>query len=412
MGQLFLFTNFFPHKKAEPFLTNEFEFTKKYYRTITILSLYGKKEDSIIKEDSQITVLKSVFEDSANKKQIFVRGIFNFSSFGFHFKEFFKKALFLHPKKAYWFFVSLCITRSAIASEDFKDVLTKINASEKPTLYFYWGDNLTWTIPYLRKKITHKNAEIIIRLHGSDLYESVKNDYAPLREVIFNITDKIVSVSENGEKYLQAKYPDFKNKISLARLGAFANGLNPCVKKENYTVVSVSNIIPLKRVHLIFDLLQNSNSTIHWHHFGDGILMNELKQLTERKRNGLTIELNGFVNNKQLIDFYKSQSVDLFINVSTTEGVPVSIMEALSFGIPVFATNVGGTSELVDDSVGKILDANFNIQKVSNQIDSFLSLSDSEIKTYRENAYQKFTLLANAETNYNKFYNFIKNNNN
>ncbi|MDX2174590.1 MAG: glycosyltransferase [Bacteroidota bacterium] len=410
MSQLFLFTNFFPHKKAEPFLTNEFEFTTNYYNTITILSLYGKKEDSIITENSQITVLKSVFEDPANKKQIFVSGIFNFSSFGFHLKEFFKKKLFLHPKKAYWFFVSFCITRSVLNSNGFKDILSKINTSDSSTLYFYWGDNLTWIIPYLRKKINNKNVEIITRLHGSDLYESVKNDYAPLREIIFKTTDKIVTVSENGEKYLKTKYPDFKNKISVARLGVFTNGLNPYVKKDNCTIVSVSNIIPLKRIHLIFELLQSCHSKIHWHHFGDGILMNELKHLTAQKRNGLTVELHGFVNNKQLINFYKSQSVDLFINVSTTEGVPVSIMEALSFGIPVFATNVGGTSELVNDGVGKILDSNFNNEHVSKQIDTFLSLSDSEIKTYRENAHRQFILLANAETNYNKFYNFIKNN--
>lgn len=407
MSQLFLFTNFFPNKKAEPFLVNEFEFTKVHFNSITILSLYGKKEDALFKNNEQISVLKSVFEDSANKKQIFTKGIFNVSPFRFHFLEFFKKALFLSPKKAYWFFVSFCITRSAMSSLGFKEIIKKINSSKNPILYFYWGDNLTWTIPYLRKKITVKNAKIIVRLHGSDLYENVKNNYAPLRNSIFKCADKIVTVSKNGENYLQNKYPNFSNKIAVSRLGVFNNVLNPYFNGTSFTVVSVSNVIPLKRVHLIFEILQKSKHKITWHHFGDGILMAKLKELIKQKRSDLAIELHGFVPNKRVIEFYQKHSINLFINVSTTEGVPVSIMEALSFGIPVFATNVGGSSELVNKNVGKLLDVNFDVLTVSKELDNFLELNDNELKVYRDNAYQQYKDLADAEKNYNEFYNSI-----
>ena len=348
MSQLFLFSNFFPHKKAEPFLVNEFEFTKLYFQSITILSLYGKKQEALFTDNEQITVLKPVFEDYTNKMKIFVKGVFNFSSFGFHFKEFFTQQLFLHPKKAYWFFVSLCITRSAFSSKSLKYVISKINTSANPILYFYWGDNLVWIIPYLRKKITTKNVKIIIRLHGSDLYESVKWNYAPLRNFIFNCSNKLVSISENGKFYLQKKYPNFSTKISVARLGVKHHGLSPYLINDVKTIISVSNLIPLKRVHLIFEMLQKSKFKIVWHHFGNGVLMNTIKQLVEEKRNDLVVKLHGVVNNQQIIEFYKTNSVDLFLNVSSREGIPVSIMEALSFGIPVFATNVGGTSERVN----------------------------------------------------------------
>lgn len=404
MRQLFLFTNFFPHKKAEPFLVNEFEFTEKHFDAITILSLYGKKEDALFKDNPQISVLEPIFKDYANKKQIFVKGIFNFSSFGFHFKEFFKKLLFLQPKKAYWFFISFCITRSTLSSKSLKEMAVKINASKNPVLYFYWGDNLAWMMPYLRKKITNQNVKIILRLHGSDLYESLKNNYAPLRSEIFKQADKIVTVSENGKIYLQTKYPIYAHKISIARLGVFYNGLNPFFKSETKTIISASNVIPLKRIHLIFEILQNSKLKINWHHFGDGVLMNELKHLITQKREGLNIVLHGFVNNTSIIEFYKKQSIDLFINVSNTEGVPVSIMEALSFGIPVFATNVGGTSEIVSDMVGKLLNVNFNCLEVSKQLESFLDLNEIETKKIRENAFKKFEEKANAKFNYSNFY--------
>ena len=48
----------------------------------------------------------------------------------------------------------------------------------------------------------------------------------------------------------------------------------------------------------------------------------------------------------------------MFINVSTTEGTPVSIMEAISCGIPVIATSVGGNVEIVQERNGYLLDKN------------------------------------------------------
>jgi glycosyltransferase involved in cell wall biosynthesis len=43
------------------------------------------------------------------------------------------------------------------------------------------------------------------------------------------------------------------------------------------------------------------------------------------------------------------------VNLSSSEGVPLSIMEALAMGVPVVATAAGGTGEMVDDSVGALL---------------------------------------------------------
>ena len=48
----------------------------------------------------------------------------------------------------------------------------------------------------------------------------------------------------------------------------------------------------------------------------------------------------------------------MFVNVSESEGIPVSIMEALAAGVPVLATDVGGTSELVGENNGILLPPN------------------------------------------------------
>ena len=405
---IFLFANFFPYKKAEPFLVNEFFFTKQYAKTITLFTLYGESKDLVIKPSDSITVLDPILNSPKNKKQFLTAGLLNGSPFFIHLKEFFQQQVFLSLKKTYWFITSLLITRTVLSSSSYKQLLSKIEKSDAPVLYFYWGDNLCWIIPYLYQKLKHKNVKVILRLHGSDLYEYLKADYAPLRNQIFAKADSIIPISEYGKDYLSKKYPHYSAKIMVSRLGVFDNGLNTLLSNAPYHVVSVSNMIPLKRIHLIFETLQNAKADVIWHHFGSGVLADDLITLVKTKRQGLQIVFHGHVENKILIEFYKTQPVNLFINLSSTEGLPVSIMEALSFGIPVVATDVGGTSELVNSTNGLLIEPDFEVKELSSKIDSLLALEVSEVATLRQNARITFEEKVYAEKNYKFFYGKIQ----
>jgi len=66
----------------------------------------------------------------------------------------------------------------------------------------------------------------------------------------------------------------------------------------------------------------------------------------------------GQLSHDELIDHYRTGSVDVVALASVSEGgrmaegIPVSLIEAMSFGIPVVAADSGGVSELVDDTTG------------------------------------------------------------
>ena len=67
----------------------------------------------------------------------------------------------------------------------------------------------------------------------------------------------------------------------------------------------------------------------------------------------------GHLPNEEVLQYYRNNPVDVFINLSLTEGgAPVSIMEAISCGIPVVATRVGGNPEIVSDRNGILLSEN------------------------------------------------------
>ena len=67
--------------------------------------------------------------------------------------------------------------------------------------------------------------------------------------------------------------------------------------------------------------------------------------------------------------------------------LPVSVMEAMSFGIPVLATDVGGTSEIVKDGCnGFLLNADFTAEEFKEKIMSFLNMKNDVYISFRENA--------------------------
>lgn len=116
----------------------------------------------------------------------------------------------------------------------------------------------------------------------------------------------------------------------------------------------------------------------------------------------------GAVPNEVVMEHYRSTRVDLLVNVSDSEGIPVSIMEAMSFGIPAAATPVGGTPELVQDAFnGYLLDKKDVPHSLSSVIERIAAMTDDDLTTLRSRARATWEQSFNAETNYPVFYDTI-----
>ena len=94
----------------------------------------------------------------------------------------------------------------------------------------------------------------------------------------------------------------------------------------------------------------------------------------------------------------------LFINVSSSEGIPVSIMEAMSAGIPVIATAVGGTPEIVVDRMnGALLSAHPSPEAIAARILEYEALDADRKRSYREAALETWNRAYDANVNFPAF---------
>ncbi len=117
--------------------------------------------------------------------------------------------------------------------------------------------------------------------------------------------------------------------------------------------------------------------------------------------------LCGRVDNSEILKYYGENRIDCFAHVSSAEGLPVSIMEAESAGIPIVATNVGGTAEMIDGN-GVLLPADPSADEIASAIISCILASDDKKRSMGERSGSIWNEKFNARENAKKFVDHIR----
>jgi colanic acid/amylovoran biosynthesis glycosyltransferase len=231
-----------------------------------------------------------------------------------------------------------------------------VEGAEETVAYGFWGMGGGLAVPWLRGVDAR-----VVRLHGYDLYEERSAaGYLPFRPFLLSRVDRVLTVSAHGARYLADRFPQRRivSKIEVSRLGVPgpASGLR-AERGHERVIVSCSAVSDIKRVDLILRAMveltrRPSAEPVRWVHFGDGPGYAALAAAAAEVPEGLTVELRGRTPNEEVTRYYEDTRVDAFVNASSTEGVPVSIMEAIAHDIPVVATAVGGTPEIVGPALG------------------------------------------------------------
>ncbi|MEZ9394586.1 glycosyltransferase [Vibrio splendidus] len=393
MRKIYLITNQFPYSFSEQFLETELKFWEGSELEIVPTRLEGG-----IRDTGNVSVKHSIASRMGNYNKLDLSHIIKTAFSSYLWKELIRSPrLFISAGKLKNLLRFEYLTQrysTAILKEFSRDELS--NA----LFYTYWFSWNTCALTRLKNKYGFK---IVTRCHRVDLYSYAQpSGYMPYNKIYYKEVDLIYSISDDGAQYLHDAYGIEPEKVVVSRLGVPERTTLPLVSNkptQTINVLSVSYVKPVKRVLLIAEMLKkyaidNPSISINWTHFGDGPEFSQLKSLTEDA--GLTVKLMGMKENFEVINYYEKLKIDVFINLSLSEGIPVSIMEAISFGVPIVATDCGGTKEIVDDSVGLLLDISFSYEEFQSAMKLALQKKSQAIVLYFKRNYC-------AEINYKNF---------
>lgn len=230
--------------------------------------------------------------------------------------------------------------------------------------YSYWFDHTATGLVMMKQEFP--DTKVVSRAHGYDIYEEYYYPYYwPYRRETLKFLDALFFASEAGRNYFCERYQEYQSKFETAHLGIKDPGfINAPSSDGVFRIISCAHIVPVKRLDLLLDGIATAarlrpKQKFEWIHFGDGVDRKSLdRRVTQNFPPNAQGQLLGNVSNQEIMQYYKDHPVDVFVNVSSTEGgAPVAIQEAISCGTPVIATSVGGNPEVVSDRNGILLEA-------------------------------------------------------
>ncbi len=242
----------------------------------------------------------------------------------------------------------------------------------------YWANSEAVGTALVRRE--RGDLRFACRVHRGDVERAQQaGGHLPHRRVLYQAVDLVGAISQRARMLVLEEGVDAAH-VAVHRLGTRAIGDSDVVcgavtPDATITIASCSSSAPVKRVGLIAAgtaafARREPERRVRWMHVGldrdalaaacmrDGVHIDALPL-------NLQIHATGYMPNERLIAWYRDERVACFINASSSEGVPVSVMEALGVGVPVVATDAGATAEIVDDRVGRLLPVDTDAEAIA-----------------------------------------------
>lgn len=235
-------------------------------------------------------------------------------------------------------------------------------------------------------KIFNKKCKIIYVSHG---WSSIYNGgiltflFKFIELQLSKLSDSILCISSSD--YNKAK--DII-KIKEDKLKLISNKIFPMKervqrKDKKIKILTVARLRYPKRVDLLIKSLADLNVELYV--VGDGPLMQKL----EPYKSFENIHFLGEVD-----EFSDFKSYDVFALISESEGLPLSAIEAMSAGLPLILSDVGGCSELIKDNGVLVKNSIEEIYHAINECIQFIDTYSNNSRIYFE---KKYNLEKNKE---------------
>jgi glycosyltransferase involved in cell wall biosynthesis len=280
--------------------------------------------------------------------------------------------------------------------------------TKRTIFYTFWCNEITLGLALVKQR--YPEMEIVSRANGYDIYEQQNiPPYIPFRMPTFEALRGLYLVSKLGRDYLAGLFPAFADRMFFAHMGVEDPGFSAAASLDgSIQIVSCAYIVPVKRIRLMADgliafAMRENTKKVCWTHIGGGEQKDEMEAYSNNNApENLNVHFAGYI--PSVYDYYRTHAVDFLISTSSSEGLPVTIMEAQSCGIPVIATSVGGVPEIVSDICGILLPPNPTPSQIADGIVAFCERT-ADGRKLRQGAKENWKTNYNAEINYTLFFN-------
>lgn len=190
---------------------------------------------------------------------------------------------------------------------------------------------------------------VVNTLHGlSNLNGAGKS--SRIFKAVCPFTDCVVSVCETAQSYFAQK-----TGIPRSKLAVIYNGI-PLEKflttpghlrRDGFVFGAVGRLVPVKDHRSLlkaFDIVRRRHPECRLEVVGDGPLRSELEELANTLGIAGAVRFHG--SSLDVASFLRR--IDTFVMSSVSEGMPLTMLEAMVSGLPIVSTAVGGVPELID----------------------------------------------------------------
>lgn len=394
--RLVLFTLEYPYGKAETFLESEIQFLSQRFRQVYVVPTSNKSDIKKRTTPPNVVVIDEVAEIENRYTLV------SFIPFALDFIVIWIFSFWHSGKRGnYLRFIRSLMHHfyNDVSKKEAIDAVIRKYSLAEALFYDYWFSNSSLSLLLLKRQ--GKIRQVVCRAHRFDLYdEVVAEGIIAFREWKVAALDRIFTISMHGQRYLLDRIqPVYRNKVDIAYLGVEKPGNVPNTSGD-VLVVSCSNMLEVKQVDKIALALRLVKVPFRWIHFGDGPGFQQVQQIAETFPKEIQVDLRGFITNEDLLRFYSENYVTCFISLSVSEGLPVSMMEAQSVGIPIIAPSINGIPEIVNAQTGYLLRDDYTVGEVARVVENILK---GDLSFDRDRIRQYYSEHFNASKNYQRF---------
>ncbi len=247
----------------------------------------------------------------------------------------------------------------------------------------------------------NKRPKIIISLSGGDTYVKpwVQKKWADFYSNYGNKVDAFITMSEHQKKYLHAKWGIDKAKIHVIPI-SFGPRFNSTPKKPTTTKIKIVSVFRMcweKNIDgnlRVIKHIKESGISVQYDIYGSGKEIGQFYYLVDKYGIQECVNLIGEIENNKLKIIIRDY--DFILQLSHSESLGMSVIEAQSIGVPAIVSNAGGLPEIVDHEKTGFVVESYEIEHAAKMMIKLWSKADHYIE-FSRNAILKSQDLFNIE---------------